>query len=224
MEPTGREHVTFPPTAPLVPSRLGSGVLLYEGNCGEILPMLSGVDLVITDPPWHLHKYTKELDVQGAIGDENEASWFKILWTWNASWLPLVARAGAVRGWYFIGWYQMAPFLRIATVIGLPVQHIFPKVGEEWLVYIAPEPLSAIPFLAVQDCYSAMPYTNRKPDALLQELIASSPRPHDAVILDPFAGEGSTLVAAHLMHCRAIGIEMKPEYCAMIRAKLAATS
>ena len=40
-------------------------------------------------------------------------------------------------------------------------------------------------------------------------------------ILDPFAGSGTTLVAAAMEYCQATGIEREPEYCKLIRRRLA---
>lgn len=39
-------------------------------------------------------------------------------------------------------------------------------------------------------------------------------------VLDPFAGSGTTLVAAQEMHRSSIGIEIVPEYCAVIERNL----
>jgi hypothetical protein len=51
-----------------------------------------------------------------------------------------------------------------------------------------------------------------KPVPLLRELIESSSCPGD-LLLDPFAGAGSTLVAAVIEGRRAIGIEIEERYC-----------
>ena len=40
------------------------------------------------------------------------------------------------------------------------------------------------------------------------------------LVLDPFMGSGTTLVAAHRMGRNAIGIEVVPEYCEMVKEKL----
>jgi site-specific DNA-methyltransferase (adenine-specific) len=41
--------------------------------------------------------------------------------------------------------------------------------------------------------------------------------PMDGLVLDPFAGSGTTLVAAQAEHCRAIGVEREEQYCEFIR-------
>jgi site-specific DNA-methyltransferase (adenine-specific) len=47
----------------------------------------------------------------------------------------------------------------------------------------------------------------------------AAPKP-DALVLDPFAGIGSTLVAAKALGLTAIGIDIDPNYCAAARKQL----
>ena len=58
-----------------------------------------------------------------------------------------------------------------------------------------------------------------KPQALLRHMIDVSSRPGD-LILDPFAGSGSTLIAARDAGRRAVGIEMDLGYCRRIADRL----
>lgn len=50
-----------------------------------------------------------------------------------------------------------------------------------------------------------------KPLKLMSYLITMGSRPND-IILDPFCGSGTTLIAAHQLHRRYIGIELQKEY------------
>jgi len=58
-----------------------------------------------------------------------------------------------------------------------------------------------------------------KPVALMRYLVRLV-CPAGGLVLDPFAGSGTTIEAARLEHCRAIGIEREVEYCADILERL----
>jgi site-specific DNA-methyltransferase (adenine-specific) len=58
-----------------------------------------------------------------------------------------------------------------------------------------------------------------KPLRLMSYLITMGSRPNQ-VVLDPFAGSGTTLVAAKQLGRRFIGIEMSAEYVEIINARL----
>lgn len=87
------------------------------------------------------------------------------------------------------------------------------KPGPVW----TPHPLGAKPkdvFEIPTTCNGMgekTPHPTQKPEELLRKLILASSKP-DYVILDPFAGSGTTLVAAEQLHRRWIGCEMNEEY------------
>lgn len=62
-----------------------------------------------------------------------------------------------------------------------------------------------------------------KPQAMLRHMIETSTRP-GAVVLDPFAGSGSTLFAAKTLGRRAVGFEMNEKYCETIANQLQAST
>jgi len=64
-------------------------------------------------------------------------------------------------------------------------------------------------------------YPTQKPLALLRRIIALASNEGD-VVLDPFCGSGTTLVAAQALGRRWIGIDANPQAIALARARLAA--
>jgi site-specific DNA-methyltransferase (adenine-specific) len=62
-------------------------------------------------------------------------------------------------------------------------------------------------------------HPTQKPIRLMQALIDLTTKP-DQVVLDPFAGSGSTLVAARSLGRSYIGYEMEPNYVAVCRSRL----
>lgn len=57
------------------------------------------------------------------------------------------------------------------------------------------------------------------PESLPEWFIKLFTKEYDTV-LDPFAGSGTTLVVAKRMHRNSIGIEILPEYCALIKSQI----
>jgi len=62
-----------------------------------------------------------------------------------------------------------------------------------------------------------------KPLALMKYLLQLVSTPTGGIVLDPFMGSGSTLVAAKALGRRAIGIEINKEYCDIAIQRLAGT-
>lgn len=62
-------------------------------------------------------------------------------------------------------------------------------------------------------------HPNEKPAALMQQLVEATTKP-GALVLDPFAGSGSTLAAAALTGRQFIGVEIDPEYCRIAQRKV----
>lgn len=62
-------------------------------------------------------------------------------------------------------------------------------------------------------------YPTQKPEALLERVIVASSDPGD-VVLDPFAGCGTTVVVAHRLKREWIGIDISPTACNLSRRRL----
>ena len=72
---------------------------------------------------------------------------------------------------------------------------------------------------AIRDNNGERYHTQQSPLALLLRIILSSTMPND-VVLDPFAGTGTTLVVAHQLKRNSIGIEIDPKNIEAIRMRL----
>lgn len=59
-----------------------------------------------------------------------------------------------------------------------------------------------------------------KPLKLMKYLITLVMPPKDGILLDPFAGSGSTILAAHQLGFNAVGIEKSTEYCEIARERI----
>jgi site-specific DNA-methyltransferase (adenine-specific) len=72
---------------------------------------------------------------------------------------------------------------------------------------------------AIRDSKGDRVHTQQSPVALLLRIILSSTLPGD-IILDPFAGTGTTLLVAHQLKRNSIGIEVDSEYVKIIEDRL----
>ena len=62
-----------------------------------------------------------------------------------------------------------------------------------------------------------------KPIKLMEYLLKLITPPNGGIVLDPFCGSGSTLVAARNLGINAIGIELQEEYCEIARRRVDAS-
>ena len=61
------------------------------------------------------------------------------------------------------------------------------------------------------------PHPSLKPQAFLRHIVRAVLPLGEGVVLDPFAGSGSTLAAAEAVGYESVGVEIDPHYVAMAR-------
>lgn len=212
-----------------------NGIIIYHGDCRDVLPSLDPVDLVITDPPY----FQPAQHYVQPRGDEiPRRSWGDVavlehafsLW---ASLLDGVLSATGSSYWFCDG--QSYPLIfRSFHHLGRIRPLIWDKAisynGYTWrhqhelIAWIERERTERVP-TGDGDIlrHRAVPVRGRlhpaeKPIALCSQLVAKH---HAETVLDPFMGSGSTMEAARLQGRRYIGIEIEERYCEIAVQRLA---
>jgi site-specific DNA-methyltransferase (adenine-specific) len=224
-------------------------VTLWHGDCIEVMDAMDEqtVDAVLTDPPYSSggrrenarsirKSMTRAVEDDAWIhGDAMSTGGFiYLLRLCGIQWRRILKPGGHALS--FIDW-RMAPSLTAALETADMRQHpilvwdkgrlgmgaIF-RNQHEFIVHMSAgnpadpqrrDVANVLRFPPVRDGE----HPTEKPDALLQTLL-SVVTPPGGVVLDPFAGSGSTLTAARALGFRAIGIESDERYCHVAAKRL----
>lgn len=212
------------------------GIVIYHGDSLELLGDLPMCHLVLTDPPFFMpaQHYNSRANWQRSWGDTS------VLGRWFAQVLSLVVprMLPTARFMCFCDDESYPVFYpemyrRFDTLASLVWAKTGIGMGSEWrhsheLIISARWKASAwYGGAALSDVLRVpnVPPSQRqhpvdKPTDLLRQLLAAVTTEGD-VVVDPFMGGGSTLLAARLMNRRAIGIELEEKYCEIAAKRLA---
>lgn len=212
-----------------------SGIRIYHGDCREVLQDLRPMaDLLCTDPPYAAAATTSTsgfakqkwganwgdmslvvfmaeatLNSPGALATEHQVIWFCD----HLSYAALVPT-----------FFRRYPLLQDVTwdkdMLGIGAT--FRKQTEK-IIYTRTREAPGPSRSDLRDLVRLRPkYADKRhPNAKPPELIAVLTEPLVwSVLLDPFAGSGSALVAAKNMGRRAIGIEIEERYCEIAAERL----
>jgi DNA modification methylase len=187
---------------------VGTTLTIHHGDCLQVMATLpdGSVDVVLTDPPYSSgtrREAAKTLRAKSMVRSERQ--WFGTdsLTTNGFTWLMRELAVEVHRllrdGAHFRNQHEL--ILHFAK--GDPSEARRHDVA------------NVIRHRAVRDSV----HPTEKPVALLWQLITTVAAP-GSVVLDPFAGSGSTLVAAAEAECEWIGIEREAEYVAIATARV----
>lgn len=198
-------------------------VTLYHGDCLEMMPQLSAVDFVVTDIPYNAgKKYGSEfndrkpwpewcawLDKTVSLALDGARGMFSFLS--NTAYRKYL-RIGMHEPQWTAVWHK--PFSMAACGLSFfphwePIVYWGINRKKEWL--FGPDVLS------YNVCRNVWGHPTEKPLRLMKDLISRT----YGVVLDPFAGSGTTLRAAKELGRKAIGIEINEEYCEVIAERMA---
>jgi site-specific DNA-methyltransferase (adenine-specific) len=217
----------------MTPYYSDASVTIYHGDALHIVPTLPKIDLVVTDPPYGINTKSDGMGKINPWADLCNAAY------WYAAWYKAVrsrlTQSGAM--WSFLNWRSMVTFQKASCDEAWPIESLL-VWDKQWIgpggqrglrpsyEFVA---LFAMPDFAVAD--RGIPDIRRsqwssqkpnghpaeKPIDLVTWLIEIS---GGALVLDPFMGSGTTMVAAKALGRRAIGIEIEEKYCEIAARRL----
>lgn len=188
-------------------------VTLYHGNCREVLPEIDA-DVLVTDPPYGV-RYSSGTDGKFAgntiIGDETEGVRDFVLSAWGerpalvfGSW-----KCTTPHGTRTVLVWDKGPHVGMGD-LSMPWKPNHESIYVLGSGFVGHRGSGVLSINAPSPNFREQLHPTEKPVALLHALIAKCPL---GTILDPFAGSGTTLVAAKRLRRKAIGIEIEERYC-----------
>jgi DNA modification methylase len=193
---------------------------LFHGDCREVLPSLPG-DVLVMDPPFGI-AYDSGWDstmARSIEGDDSTVARDAVLSCWGdfpaivfGSWkAPRPEATRMVLIWDTLGALGMGD-------LSLPWKPAHQEIYVLGSGFNGPRTTDVLSIPPVQSmAKNGRVHPHQKPLALMLELIRKCP---DGTITDPFAGSGSTLVAAKKLGRRSFGWEIDERYCAIAASRL----
>jgi len=201
------------------------GIRLFHGDNRENMEWTSA-QVMITDPPYgmsYVSGHRKDQEKVALAGDKSSDTRDAALKLWGnrpalvfGTWR--VSRPPSTR--QVITWHKttIGPGMGDLNLPwGTATEEIY-VIGSGWIGkrranYIATSDQRGNPYGAA----ALVGHPTPKPVGLLEQLIQCAP---PGIITDPFAGGGSTLLAARNLGRFAIGVEIEERYCEIIAKRL----
>lgn len=200
----------------MTPYYQADGITIYHGDCREILRHVTG-DVMVSDPPYGMAYQSGWNASSNVANDETPAArdWALELWggkpalifgRWS---VPRPASSRELLIWDKGDWPGMGD---LSLPWGPSTEEIY-VLGSGFVGkrrgQIVRDPKRP---------KAGGHHPTEKPIGLMEILIAACP---PGVIVDPFMGSGTTLVAAKNLGRRALGIELEEKYCEIAVKRLA---
>lgn len=199
-------------------------VTLYHGDCREVLAWLAA-DVLVTDPPYgmayesNLNRDKRNVKVgRPVVGDTDLTARNDCLAMWGdrpalvfGTWrVERPAATKALLVWHKVGAGGMGDL----SIPWLPTHEEVYVLGSGFTGKRSDAVLSVRALMS--NDHGRPDHPTPKPVPLMAQLIEKTV----GTIADPFAGSGSTLVAAKQLGRKAIGVEIDERYCEVTAKRL----
>jgi DNA modification methylase len=220
----------------------GRGITLYHGDCLDVLPTLkpASVDLIVTDPPYGVNWQSGirkasfdvltnddgDLDVRAVLDAAlRTLRYSRHIYVFG----PCAFDGLPIGGTCELIWDKTKASLgdlsspwgssheRISFGVYAPTKANRVRGDGRLAARLRKGSVLRVPRLSAT---AVTKHPTEKPVYLIRQLIESSSLLGETV-LDPFAGSGSTLIAAAIEGRQAIGIEIDERYCAVTAERIA---
>lgn len=200
---------------------VAEGITLYLGDCRDILPGLTGIDAVISDPPYGMNKgfandspEVADALVRGVMTWAKESAKGNVLAFWSAQ------RTNAIEGVFSpkrVMIWNKTFAIYAPNNVGYRYEPIIWVSGKE-AVNKRGDIFEGFPIAFKAQSENAA-HPTQKPLSVMCEIIRDFTNSGD-LILDPFMGSGSTGVAAVLFGRKFTGIEIEEKYFDISRRRI----
>lgn len=222
-----------------------SGITIYNGDCRDILPTLSPVDLVLTDPPFEKEAHTLQRRMKrgggvmkveplpfAKISDDLRKASALAMAGLCSKWILTFCQIEAVPIWRRE--YEVCGLTYKRTCIwvkpdGMP-QYSGDRPGMGYETFVAMHGPGrsfwngggrhGVFTFNKTEGNGPQPHPTTKPLKLMMSLVNLFSK-HGDIVLDPFMGSGTTLRAAKDLGRKGIGIEIEERYCEIAARRLA---
>jgi site-specific DNA-methyltransferase (adenine-specific) len=232
----------------MTPYYQDDAVTIYHGDCREILPTLGPVDTVVTDPPYasgsrtEAGKNSSGSMVRGQRWaakpiENDQMTTIGFVWLLgfvSSEWRRMLPLGGSAL--VFIDWRQWFNLVGVLESSNLRLNQMVVwdkktmglgngfRAQHELIAHVS----NGTPSVNNKGTGNVLRFArdgnadhpSPKPVPLIERLIDTVAAP-GAVVLDSFAGAGSTLVAAKNLGRKAIGIEIEERYCEIAAKRMA---
>lgn len=206
------------------------GITIYHGDCRDVLPSITMADALVTDPPYGIGwKRASWADDPASYPERMGMLVREARRTVANGWcfvFQAMLNVGRFHEWFPNGWRIYAACKNFAQVRPTGVWHSWDPVVF-WANGVPPRNTNAAE--TVNRDFSVgnvagvfgdqIGHPCPRPRDTMEHIVSIASLPGQT-ILDPFAGAGTTLLAAKELGRRAIGVEIEERYCEIAARRL----